>query len=113
METTLIVTVSISSNINTMVTMIENEWTDKALNKLSWRRGRKQGKETCSLSLFLLFCLFHSGVFFTTRFVVGGLSTFTYSEMSPIFVGLDIAESDIFWSKLDEIMAMIFFGHKT
>ena len=33
-------------------------------------------------------------------------------SQSPIFLGLNIAKSDTFRSKLSEIMAMIFFGIK-
>ena len=35
------------------------------------------------------------------------------SKSAQIFVGLNIAKSDIFGSKLTETMAMIFFGKKT
>ena len=35
------------------------------------------------------------------------------AQVSPIFLGLNITKSDIFGSPLTDIMAMIFFGHKT
>ena len=42
----------------------------------------------------------------------GALSTCTYGEVSLIFLGLDVSKRDVFWSKLAEIITMIFLGIK-
>ena len=43
----------------------------------------------------------------------GALITFTYGKVSPISLDLNVSKSDIFGSKLTEIIAMIFFGLQT
>ena len=39
-------------------------------------------------------------------------TTCTYGEVSTIFLGLNIANSDIFVSKQTENMVMLLFGHE-